>query len=124
MAVTQYYATTVEVIDCAECGMPFGMMEGYIRRRRDDGVTFYCPSGHRNVYGDTTIKRLKRRVAALDSEADELRLRVKGAKRATASAKAAVTRSRNRAAKGVCQFCNRTVKQMASHVADKHPEQV
>lgn len=37
-------------IECATCGVWFGITEYYDGRRRDDHKDFYCPNGHTNVY--------------------------------------------------------------------------
>ncbi len=37
-------ATTYEVEDCLHCGFLFGLPEGFVRRRRRDHKSFYCPS--------------------------------------------------------------------------------
>ena len=118
------YVGKIEIVDCADCGKPFGLTADFIQRRRDDGKTFYCPSGCWNYYSDSNIDRLKRRVKTLEREEEELRERVRMQKKETAAAKGQATKAKNRAKRGVCLYCNRTVKQMAKHVADKHTEEV
>lgn len=122
--MSETYLAEMEIIDCPRCGMAFGLTRDYMRRRVDDGGDFSCPKGHVQSYRDTTVKRLKRRVATLEGEEAELRERVKDAKRLTTTARAAATRAKNRAKAGVCQFCNRQVRQMAAHVRSKHPKEV
>ncbi len=118
------YHSTMTVETCCNCGMDFAMTDEFRQRMLDSGRRFYCPSGHQQHYSDTTVARLKRRVALLEREEEELRERVRAQKKETASAKGQATKAKNRAKRGVCLYCNRTVKQMAKHVADKHPEEV
>jgi len=126
MATTYLYTATdkIEVINCARCGVQFGVVEEWLDRRREDGKRFYCPKGCLNVYHDTTIDRLQRRVRTLEREESELRDGLRASKRDTTTARAATTRVKNRAKKGVCLYCHRTIKQMKKHVEDKHPEHV
>lgn len=118
------YHGTMTVETCCNCGMDFAMSDEFRERMLSSGKWFYCPAGHSQHYTDTTVMRLKRRVATLDQEADELREKVREQKKKTASAKGQTTRAKNRAKRGVCLYCHRTVKQMKKHVEDKHPEKV
>lgn len=47
---TQTYTNTVEIIECGECGVTFGLTEEYLKQRRKDHVTWYCPNGHKRYY--------------------------------------------------------------------------
>ena len=118
------YAGSIVIEECCNCGMSFGMTDEFRQRMLDSGEWFYGPVGHRQHYTDTTVARLKRRVKTLEREEEELRERVRVQKKETAAAKGQATKAKNRAKRGVCLYCNRTVKQMAKHVADKHPEEV
>jgi hypothetical protein len=46
------------------------------------------------------------------------------AEKSLVATKGVVTKLKKRGAAGVCPCCNRTVKQMAEHLAEKHPEYV
>jgi hypothetical protein len=105
-------------LDCANCGILFGITQDFEARRREDHRDFYCPSGHANRYNQK-------------SEADRLRdkLRAEGlekerAMRDAAEAKAANEALLKRVHAGVCPCCKRTFKQLAAHMARKHPEVV
>jgi hypothetical protein len=118
----------VEFIDCAACGMTFGMTEDFIRRRRQDGATFYCPDGHNNFYRENEHDRvrrerdlLKQQIAEREDEIERQRRRREDAEKTAAARKGQITRLKNRASAGVCPCCNRTVSQMARHMASKHP---
>lgn len=41
----------MHAVECAECGISFGIPKDFEERRRKDHATFYCPSGHSNYYG-------------------------------------------------------------------------
>lgn len=64
-------------IDCAECGITFGVDSKIIERRREDGDKFYCPNGHANVYRpsrqEARIKQLTREVKAAEDARDRFR---------------------------------------------------
>lgn len=110
--------------ECPTCGVVYGLSRDFDRRRDEDGKVWYCPQGHSVVYTDTTVDRLKRRIETLEGREEDLRESVKAERKAKIVAKAAATRAKNRAAKGVCQFCGRTIRQMARHVESKHADQV
>jgi hypothetical protein len=118
----------VEFIDCANCGQVFGMTAEFIKRRRADGKEFFCPNGHSNFYRDNEHDRvrqerdrLKQQLAQKDDTIAYQRAQREAAEKLASVRKGQVTRLKNRAAAGVCPCCNRTVSQMAKHMASKHP---
>ncbi len=118
-------ATSIEVIDCAECGMQFGMTDQFIGRRRDDGKTFYCPSGHSNYFGDTLAKKLKRErehTAQLTARLDQERSESAAQARRAAAARGQVTKIKKRIGSGICPCCNRSFEALAEHMKTEHPE--
>lgn len=63
-------ANTLEEVECAQCCISFGVTDGMLTRRRKDGVDFYCPNGHANVFkqepAEKKIVRLVQRVKDLE----------------------------------------------------------
>lgn len=44
---------SLDPIDCAVCGIIFGVSADFIKRRLSDHKPFYCPSGHTNLYEES-----------------------------------------------------------------------
>jgi hypothetical protein len=59
---TVYREQTIHIIECAQCAIDFGIGDNFMRRRREDHGTFYCPNGHSNIYpGPTKAERKETR---------------------------------------------------------------
>jgi hypothetical protein len=93
-------------------------------------MTITCPNGHPWVYaaGESDFDKLRRerdrltqRIAEKDDEIAHQKLLREEAEKSAAARKGVITRLKNRASAGVCPCCNRTVLQMARHMATKHP---
>ena len=115
------------VLDCAECGVVFGITKDYEERRRKDGVSFHCPNGHANAWNETEADRLKRELEQARSDTAWARKRMadalaeaKGTANSLRVTKGHMTRLKNRANAGVCIHCNRTFANVQRHMADKH----
>jgi len=111
------------------CGMRHAVPSELRReqeRQHADGqpvTDIYCPLGHTHVpVGEPKYKRLERE---RDRAQNEAATRAAERDQAEASARAfkgAATRSRRRAAAGVCPCCGRSFKQLRRHMANKHPD--
>jgi len=124
------------VLNCANCGMEFGISVDFETRRRDDHKSFYCPNGHPQSFPGKTenekeIARLKLELNSRELEAKRATERAKwaessahGARISAGRAKAAMARVSARVHAGVCPHCNRTFKQLASHMKQKHQEKM
>lgn len=53
-------------IECASCGVVFGLTETYQARRREDHEGFRCPNGHSNVYPAPKITEEQKRIRELE----------------------------------------------------------
>lgn len=120
---------TLEICTCGECGIAFGMPERYMRERREDGKTFYCPNGHPRVFREPEIERLKKEVAAAERKVTQYQNWYKAeqsdhqhTRNRLSATKGVVTKTKKRIANGVCPCCNRTFKQLAAHMKNQHPE--
>lgn len=66
----------IEVVECAVCGLPFGITQHFERQRRADHANFWCPSGHTNHYpGETDEERLRKKLAQAQHCCDQERAR-------------------------------------------------
>lgn len=60
-------------VSCAECAVLFAMATRLHRKVHQDGSTFFCPSGHRNVYKPSRAEQLEQELA--DARAAKQRVR-------------------------------------------------
>jgi len=111
---------------CCNCGIPFAMTSTFDAERRLDHKTFYCPSGHGQVYKENeTERKLRLAEERLSSErgwSSQLSDRLAVSERRLSATRGVVTRQRNRAAAGLCPCCNRHFVAMERHMKSKHPE--
>lgn len=116
------------VINCAECKGVFALMDQHIKRLRDSKETFYCPSGHANVYRESTEEKLRKELAAKESQiwqakrAKELaEADAELAKKREELAAGETRRLMTRITSGICPCCNRFFQNVARHMQTKHP---
>lgn len=128
MPETLTYSTTLSMLTCGECAIPFAIPVDLHKDMKKTGRRFWCPNGHGISYGESENDRLKARLesaqrglaymttsrdAALDqAQTAELRRR---------AAKGQLTKIRNRVGNGVCPCCNRSFANLARHMAGQHP---
>lgn len=125
---------------CCNCGMLYAMTEAFqsekIEARGSRDETFYCPAGHAQSYtGKTAAQKLReqleterqarqraeQRIAQRDDEVREQRDRAEHERRRANGYKGHATKMTKRIKAGTCPCCNRTFKQLAAHMANKHP---
>ncbi len=112
-----------EVEHCYKCGVAFGMTVDFQRRRLKDRKSFYCPSGHSQVYvGKTEQQKLKEKLASAERKAAKLEAEKWQAKDEAERESKKYGRLRERVKNGVCPCCNRTFQNLARHMKTKHPE--
>lgn len=121
------FTETFTVFNCcrAGCGVAFALNDDFVRRRRSDRKSWYCPNGHSQWFpGETDHDKAQRLAGQLDMERTRRQQAEKTADYATRSRKAVSTRLRKvkqRVGHGVCPCCNRTFKQLAAHMESQHP---
>lgn len=125
MSATFTAVGTFTVIYCGHegCGVPFALNDEFIRQRREDHETWYCPNGHPRYYprenetekAKAAVRRLERQLANRDED-------LRAAKVAHAVTKGKLTKTRNRIAKGVCPCCNRSFANLQRHMTGQHPD--
>jgi len=113
-------------IQCGTCGVEHAIPKAMYDNAVEEGGYWTCPNGHSRGFRTGEEKkradairqerdRLKQLMAQMDD--DIIRL-----KREKAAAHGQVTKLRNRSKAGVCPCCNRTFKQLAAHMKNKHPD--
>ena len=107
---------------CITCGVVIALPHEYYEKRMKDHANYFCPNGHsQHFVGETEEERLRKQLERVTKEKEwaERLAKVREAEN-TKLLKNAV-RLRRRAAAGVCPCCKRTFKQLAAHMANKHP---
>jgi hypothetical protein len=116
---------TVELdgIECASCGMLFGITQTYLRKRLEDHKGFYCPNGHANYFPqETEAERLRGQLEFARNRARGEERRREVAERSLAATKGVVTKLKKRVANGVCPCCNRHFADLQRHMDGQHPD--
>jgi hypothetical protein len=115
---------------CISCGVVYTIPQAVITNQRKSGGFHTCCNGHSQGWSkeeseDVKIRRerdmLRQQVAQKDDEIAAERQRTEDAKRQVAATRKQVTKLKVRANAGTCPCCNRTVRQMALHMKNKHP---
>lgn len=117
------------VHNCSECGVLYALEGQYDTRKSSESGRWCCPNGHWQMYSESALQRsekaAKRAQELLEMERERnrnLHDQKDRIDRQRAAAWGQVTKLKRRAAHGVCPCCNRTFKQLAAHMKDKHPE--
>lgn len=133
MSALKNLVVTFTPIDCCyeNCGRTFAMTSTMENHYRNNKKAFTCPycKGTQGFYGKNKEERLKDKIDMLkdevafsESQVKKERTRTNHAKRQTAYQKGVTTKLKNRMKNGICPCCNRTFKQLAAHMKNKHPE--
>ena len=127
-ATTQIGVVAMTVLDCPNCGVLFGIEEAYEARRRYDGRSFHCPSGHTMSY-EAEETRLRKRLERAEQEANAAGARARRAderaeevERSRRAVVGHLTRAKKRIANGVCPACNRQFQDLHRHMKGQHPD--
>lgn len=122
---------TLVTLECGKCGIAFAMPQVFRDEKRENGTTFYCPNGHPRAFMETETTRLRRQLETAQkrqgwAEARETHERDQreATERSNRALRGVVTRTKKRAAAGVCQVpgCSRTFQDVARHMASQHPD--
>lgn len=115
MPIIVMHRSTFEIVTCCICATPIALDEDFIRNRRADGSTFWCPNGHANCFRESDVKKLERQLAQERSRHDQ-----------TAAAKSAAEREvaaiKKRASLGQCPCCDGKFRNLRNHMQRKHPD--
>lgn len=116
-------------VTCCNCGILFGMNEDYRNDRLRDHVSWHCPNGHSQHYsGKSTEEKLREdlaaeqvRAARARTDADYQCQQKEAARRSLVALRGHATRLKRRVAAGACPCCHARFKDLAEHMAVKHP---
>jgi hypothetical protein len=129
-AKTLGYSTTLTVISCGECAIPFAIPSNLDNAAQKDGRSFWCPNGHKISYSETENQRLARELTAAkkrqgwaEANATAARDQAEAAERSARAYKGHATRIRNRFGAGMCPVdgCRRHFNNLADHMTTEHP---
>jgi hypothetical protein len=116
---------TFTVCNCCNCGVDFAMTDAFIQNRKNDRKSWYCPNGHSQWFpGETASDKAQRLAGQLDMERtrrQQAEMDVDYARRARKAVSTRLRKVKVRVGHGVCPCCTRTFKQLAAHMAAKHP---
>jgi hypothetical protein len=123
-AASLSYQGYLETQTCGACGIEFAAPKSFFdERRKDHKKNWYCPNGHARIFtGETEAERLARELEAERNAAARLRADLGAKTKSVIALRGQVTKSRKRAAAGVCPCCKRTFRQLAAHMGMKHPD--
>jgi viroplasmin and RNaseH domain-containing protein len=119
--------------ECWVCGITFAMTRSWTDQLKEDKETFFCPKGCRLAFGESkkdkeirelkeTIDRKNRSIMAKDESMRHAWEETAIEKRRHSATKGQLTKTKKRAAKGVCPCCNRQFVNMQRHMENKHPD--
>jgi uncharacterized Zn finger protein (UPF0148 family) len=131
-------SNTIEVIEtystihCGECGVPFALNDEFIRERRKDHKTWYCPNGHARAYlgkNETELakaeaERFRRQLESREADLRFEQRRLANERKSHAATKGQLTKTRKRAEHAMCPVdgCHRHFANVERHIARVHPE--
>jgi hypothetical protein len=67
------YLVSLESISCASCGVVFSLPAERLQRLRGNGESFYCPSGHMNVFRPSELDKVKKQLEEMTRFRDNAR---------------------------------------------------
>jgi len=115
---------TIVVETCCECGITFGMTQGYYDLRQRDGESFHCPNGHRQFYTNSEKKKMADIKKELQRTQENMQFwhdQAEEKARSLSATRGQITKIKNRVAKGICPCCNRQFTNLHDHMETKHP---
>ena len=122
MSQPQTIFATIDEVPCSACGIRFWVDGFWVKSKREDGSSFYCPNGHKLSWRETDVDRLRKQLADKEAELVRQKERIEQRDRTNAALRGQITRVKNRVQHGVCPCCKRTFSQLARHMAAKHPD--
>ena len=115
--------TDVEAVEMCGCQHTVYLSSEHSQQRQRDHKSFYCSvCGRGNHYlGKSDVEKLRGQLASTKDMLDTMREDRDHKEYQRRAEKAAKTKIKNRVGNGVCPCCNRTFKDLARHMANKHP---
>lgn len=111
-------------ISCYKCQFIFYVPTKTKSRWQEKHTRFVCPSceAGQAFHSDTEAERLRRELEEAELRAKRNYSYYEQEQRRVSAMKGQVTKLKKRAAHGVCACCNRTFANVATHMAQKHPD--
>lgn len=126
--VTSSFSGQLVVLVCNQCGIPFAVPRSFYDHRLEHGGNWKCPNGHSLYFTENDEQKHKRELERerlstqrASERAARAEQRLATEEKRSAAFKGHLTRQKKRSTAGVCPCCNRTFKQLASHMKNKHP---
>jgi len=116
---------TIVVETCCDCGVTFGLTDGFYKLRQRDGNSFFCPNGHSQFYTNNDVKKindLKKALKNVESDRVFWKEQAEEKGRSLSATRGQITKIKNRVAKGICPCCNRQFTNLHDHMETKHPD--
>ena len=122
MPVVEYQVKVeMKTIECANCGIVFGLTDTFVYNRKETHHGFFCPNGHSNYWPDKTeAERLKFQLDQTKGEVERLRQQRDEALSEISLKNKETASMARRIHAGVCPLCHRTFKQLQRHMESKH----
>jgi hypothetical protein len=116
-------AVTLTQINCGECGGTYAINERFRLHKYENNGGWHCPycDCQWGYFGQTQNDNLRKQLEERERELRQVKCMELNERNARIAAEMSRDRLRKRVSKGVCPCCKRTVKQMAAHMASKHP---
>lgn len=125
---TETIIETFHVVSCYSCGLRFGIDSRLYRRVVTNAEgSIFCPAcGKETCWRESEdqkrIKELQRKLEWEAAECARQKVMRDQAEASLNATKGVVTRMKRRVSVGTCPCCKRTFKQLAAHMAHKHPD--
>ncbi len=119
----------LEAKSCPSCGLVYGVPKDWMAAKsrqhdRGEDVRWFCPNGHETVFArEAESVVLKRERDQLKQDNARMEEAVQVALRQAQEAKRVLKVQTRRTVAGVCPCCNRTFRQLATHMRHMHPEE-
>jgi hypothetical protein len=120
-ALSLAYSVDVVSVQCADCGVIFGIPSDIEPNRRRDHKSFYCPNGHSQFFpSESDVERAERLLKEEQARHQRTIARENEERKAREKAERNLKRVKDRVNAGVCPECNRTFQNLARHMHCKH----
>jgi hypothetical protein len=117
------HALRLKTTTCISCGVEIAMPADLYDHRLKDRREFFCPNGHsQHFIAETEEAKLRRQLDEANRRLEFEKNAALTARQQLGKANKAKMRLQRRIKAGVCPCCQRTVRQLAQHMATKHPD--
>lgn len=122
MGMPLQVTVTLEEETCGKCGGTYAISARYIRQRREEKGGWHCPYCETSWgYWEGENDRLKKELAQEKQRKERALAEANEQRQRAEKSESSHDRLKKRVKNGVCPCCNRTFKQLASHMKHKHP---